>query len=58
MIFNAFDGNNAAIHDDFEDIPTNNSGNTPFSEVLAANLSRRQVMRGGVAAAVASGDLD
>jgi secreted PhoX family phosphatase len=54
MTFNAFDGNNAAIHDDFGDIPTNNSGNTPFSEVLAANLSRRQVMRGGVAAAVAS----
>ena len=48
-----FDGNNAAVHDDQEDIPTNPSGNIPFSEVLTAAKSRRTVLQGGVAAAVA-----
>jgi secreted PhoX family phosphatase len=48
-----FDGNNAAIHDEQEDIATNNSGNTPFSKVLADSVSRRDVLRGSVAAAVA-----
>ena len=50
MKFEEFDGNNAALHDAHEDIPTNKSGNTPFSEVL----SRRDVLRGSLAAAVAS----
>ncbi len=48
-----FDGDNAAIHDENESIPTNTSGNRPFSEVLAAAASRRQVMSGSLAAAVA-----
>ena len=48
-----FDGNNAAIHDKQEDIPANRSGNTPFSKVLADAVSRRDVLRGSVAVAVA-----
>jgi secreted PhoX family phosphatase len=50
----AFDGNNAAIHDAREDMATNPSGNRPFADVLEANLSRRVVMRGTLAAAVAA----
>lgn len=48
-----FDGDNAAVHDELESLPTNTSGNTSFSEVVSLSLSRREVMRGGVAAAVA-----
>ncbi len=48
-----FDGNNAAIHDEHENVPTNTSGNTPFARVLDVNLSRRRVMQGTLAAAVA-----
>ena len=54
MALKDFDGDNAAIHDEFENIPTNKSGNTPFSEVLADNMSRRAVLSGGLAAAVAT----
>lgn len=40
-------------HDPFENVEDteNDSGNRPFSEVLAANLSRRRVLQGGVGAA-------
>ncbi|MEM7283053.1 MAG: alkaline phosphatase PhoX [Pseudomonadota bacterium] len=48
----AFDGDNAALHDQHEDIPTNRSGNTPFSEVVTEYISRRDILRGGLAAAV------
>ena len=48
-----FDGNNAAVHDEQESIPTNTTGNRPFADVLEANLSRRTMMRGTLAAAVA-----
>ena len=54
MKLKGFDGDNAAIHDEFESIPTNKSGNTPFSEVVLDSLSRREVMRGSLAAAVAA----
>ena len=30
---------NAKLHDEIEDIPTNRSGNRPFTDVLEANLS-------------------
>ena len=53
MKFSDFDGDNAAIHDENENIPTNTSGNRPFSDVLAAAASRRQIMSGSLAAAVA-----
>lgn len=42
---------NAALHDRMEDVPANTSGNTPFAEVLQAYLSRRAVVKGGLAAA-------
>ncbi len=54
MTLKNFDGDNAAIHDEFENIPTNKSGNTPFSEVVVEAVSRRDVMRGSLAAAVAA----
>ena len=44
---------NAKLHDELEDIPTNTSGNRPFSDVIEVNLSRRMMMRGTLAAAVA-----
>ncbi|MEL7449927.1 MAG: PhoX family phosphatase [Pseudomonadota bacterium] len=40
-----------AIHDQKEDVPSNRSGNRSFQDVLAANVSRRDLMRGGIAAA-------
>ena len=54
MTFNLFDGDNAAVHDSHEDIPTNRSGNRPFQEIYTASMSRRTVLRGGLAAAVAT----
>ena len=39
------------ILDEMENIPSNKSGNTPFHEVLRANISRRQVVQGSLAAA-------
>ena len=44
---------NAKLHDDLEDTPANRSGNRPFADVLEVNLSRRMMMRGTLAAAVA-----
>jgi secreted PhoX family phosphatase len=35
--------------DDAENIPSNKSGNRPFSDVLSANLKRRDVMKGSLA---------
>ena len=49
-----FNGDNEAIHEEHEDIATNTSGNTPFSEVLTENMSRRTALRGTLAAAVAA----
>ena len=54
MKLKGFDGDNAAIHDEFENIPTNTSGNKPFSQVLSEGVSRRDVLGGSLAAAVAS----
>lgn len=54
MTLKHFDGDNEAVHEEFESIPTNASGNRPFSEVAAANISRRGLMRGSLAAAVAA----
>jgi secreted PhoX family phosphatase len=42
---------NAQLHDDLENIPSNNSGNRPFADVLETNVSRRSVMAGSLAAA-------
>ena len=53
MAIKDFDGDTAAIHDEHENIPTNTSGNRPFSDVLVSSMSRRTVMSGSVAAAVA-----
>lgn len=50
---NDFDGDNEAVHNELETIPTNTSGNRPFSEVAAEyNMSRRELMRGSLAGAV------
>lgn len=40
--------------DDMENVPTNNSGNRPFDEVLSASVSRRAMMKGSLAVAGAS----
>ncbi|MGK0499429.1 MAG: secreted PhoX family phosphatase [Oceanicoccus sp.] len=45
---------NAQLHDDMEDIPSNNSGNRPFEFVLETSLSRRKVMAGSLAVAATS----
>ncbi len=42
-------GQRPKIHD--EDVGSNNSGNQPFNEILAARVSRRGVVQGGLAAA-------
>lgn len=44
---------NALMHDEMENIPSNTSGNRPFVDVLQATLSRRKVLAGSVAAAAA-----
>jgi secreted PhoX family phosphatase len=48
-----FHGNNALVHDDKENVPTNTSGNRPFADVLEADLSRRSILRGGLTMAAA-----
>ncbi|MEO1080960.1 MAG: PhoX family phosphatase [Pseudomonadota bacterium] len=53
MIPKHFDGDNEAIHDSHENVPTNRSGNRPFHDVLEANMTRRKVMQGSLAVAVA-----
>lgn len=42
---------NAQLHDDLEDIPSNHSGNRPFESVLNTLISRRKVTMGGLAMA-------
>lgn len=42
------------MHSDPDEYSSNPSPNTPFKKVVAARLSRRDVLRGGVAAAAAS----
>lgn len=44
---------NARLHDDMEDLPSNHSGNTPFHEILAHGVARRSVVKGSLAAAAA-----
>jgi len=45
---------NGTAHDEQENTPSNNSGNKPFGEVLQGHLSRRNMMRGTLAAAVSA----
>ncbi len=45
---------NAQLHDEQENIPSNQSGNTPFASILKNGLSRRKVLHGGVASAAAA----
>ncbi|MEM1402885.1 MAG: PhoX family phosphatase [Pseudomonadota bacterium] len=40
--------------DDSENIPSNTSGNRPFRDVLAADMERRAIMKGSLAAAATS----
>lgn len=42
---------NAQLHDEIENSPSNNSGNRPFENVLESRVSRRGVMSGSLAAA-------
>ena len=42
---------NAELHDEIENTPSNNSGNRPFASVLKANMTRRNVMGGSLAVA-------
>jgi secreted PhoX family phosphatase len=44
-------GDNALIHDDKENHPSNTSGNRPFNDVLKANMERRTIMKGSLAVA-------
>ena len=44
---------NAQLHDDMENIPSNNSGNLPFASVLKQSMSRRSVVAGSAVAAAA-----
>ncbi|MFC4698964.1 PhoX family protein [Glaciecola siphonariae] len=44
---------NAQLHDDKEDVASNDSGNRPFTDVLNKNISRRSVLAGSVTAAAA-----
>ncbi|MBU3070905.1 PhoX family phosphatase [Aestuariicella sp. G3-2] len=45
---------NAKLHDDIENIPSNNSGNRPFASVLESNMTRRGVLGGSLAVAATS----
>lgn len=42
---------NAQLHDEIENIPSNKSSNMPFASVLEANMSRRKVMAGSLTVA-------
>lgn len=44
---------NAALHDELEDIGSNPSGNTPFSELVERGIARRRVVQGTLAGAAA-----
>lgn len=45
---------NAQIHDEIENVPSNTSGNRPFASVLEANMTRRKVMAGSLTVAATS----
>ncbi len=45
---------NAQMHDEMENIPSNTSDNKAFAEVLEANMTRRKVMAGSLTAATAA----
>ena len=42
---------NAQLHDDLENKPSNKSGNKSFASIVKSSLSRRTVIQGGIAAA-------
>ena len=44
-------GDNAALHDELENVPSNTSDNPPFAEVLKEHMTRRTVVQGGLALA-------
>lgn len=54
MINDTKNTDNAQLHDQQEDIPSNPSDNRPFNEVLGANLSRRKIVGGSLGLAVTS----
>lgn len=45
---------NAVLHDELENLPSNQSQNRPFEDVLKTNLTRRKVVTGGLGMAMAS----
>jgi len=45
---------NALLHDEQENLPSNTSGNRPFAHVLESHISRRTVMKGSLAMAATS----
>ena len=45
---------NAKLHDESEDIPTNTSGNRPFDDVANVFASRRKVLKGSLSFAAAT----
>jgi secreted PhoX family phosphatase len=45
---------NAQLHDEIEDVPSNKSNNRLFASILEANLSRRKVMEGSLMVAATS----
>ncbi|MDX1453429.1 MAG: PhoX family phosphatase [Oleiphilaceae bacterium] len=45
---------NAQLHDEMENLPSNPSNNKPFAAVLEANMTRRKVMAGSLTAATAA----
>lgn len=45
---------NSERHDEAENIPSNNSTNTPFSNILEIHMTRRKVMTGSLTAATAA----
>lgn len=42
---------NAQLHDELENTPSNKSGNTPFASIIKNSFSRRTVLQGGIATA-------
>ncbi|TCO75890.1 PhoX family protein [Chromatocurvus halotolerans] len=45
--------NNASLHDDMENVASNISGNTHFSDIVNRGVARRSLMKGSLAAAAA-----
>lgn len=52
-IIDKVNADNAELHDDKENISSNNSGNRPFTSILKETISRRKVMAGSAVAAAA-----